>query len=273
MCPETTPGAMRFPWIVLVVLSTALAGCSDGGDEKVDPASLCDGILQDDGTCAPHVEPRVVVEGLPDSFSAYSKVPFTWRLDNGTRGTPAVPVHSMDSRILAGTESATVTNATGPDDWGVEVAREQHQNLPGSFEATLSWDEPATLYLKGYMLIEGENVWTDLGMVDVTPVQPTGNQTTVTVSGPPPALDSTETSITVGDALVFQNDSPVDYTAVFECSNGVTVAEAAVGMQSSSAAIAFLEPTSCSYTLQSALGGAGAPDPAELSGRVNVNKP
>ena len=212
---------------------------------------------------------------LPDSFSAYSTVTFTWHLDNGTRGTVAVPVHSMDSRILVGTESVTVTNATGPDDWGMEVARQQHQNLPGSFEASLSWDEPATLYLKGYMLIDGENVWTDLGSVDVTLVQPTGNVTTVTIQqGPPPSLDSTETGLLVGDAIVFQNDGPVDYTAVFTCSDGVTVGPVAVGMQATSQQVVFLEPTSCDYTLQSALGDVGVdPDPAALEGRVNVNAP
>lgn len=262
---------MRFPWTALVVLSVSLAGCSDGGGEKEDPASLCDGIYED-GACTPHVEPRVVVEGLPDSFSAYSKATFTWRLDNGTRGTPEAPVHSMDSRILVDTESATVTNTTGPDDWGVEVAREQHQNLPGSFEASLTWDEPATLYLKGYMLIGGENVWTDLGTVDVSPVQPTGNQTAIVIEqGPPPALNNTDVSITVGDHVEFVNESPVDYTAVITCGE-VEWDPVAVGMDTSVATPAFLVPGSCDYTLYSALGDNSVePDPLALTGTINVN--
>lgn len=264
---------MRFPWTALVFLSVSLAGCSDGGGEKADPTSLCDGIYED-GVCTPHVEPRVVVEGLPDSFSAYSKATFTWRLDNGTRGEPGAPVHSMDSRILVDTEAGTVTNATGPDDWGQEVAREQHQNLPGSFQASLSWEEPATLYLKGFMLIDGENVWTDLGTVDVTEVQPTGKETTITVEqGPPPALASSGASITVGDHVVFQNDSPVDYTAVITC-GGAEMAPVAVPMQASSQQVLFLVPGSCDYVLHSAFGDNGVdPDPLELTGTINVNAP
>lgn len=264
---------MRFLWVTLVLLATALAGCADDDGKKVDPASQCDGILQEDGSCMAHVEPHIALEGLPDSFGAYSKVAFTWRLDNGTRGSESEPVHSMDSRILVDVVAGAVTNETGPDDWGMEVARQEHQNLPGSFEAMLSWSEPATLYLKGFMLIEGKNVWNDLGTVDVTAVQPTGNLTTITISqGPPPALDQTETRILVGDAVVFQNDASLDYTAVFTCSDGVAVPELAVGMQGNSPQVVFLEPTRCTYVLQSSLSATGV-DPAELSGILNVHAP
>ncbi len=265
---------MRTPWIALLLVSTVLAGCSDDGGETVDPAAECDGIYDAaTGACAPHVEPSVVVEDLPDSMGAYSTVAFTWRLDNGTRGMGAAPVHSMDSRIVASTDSARPTNATGPDDWGVEVAREQHQNLPGSFEGSLTWDEVGTVYLQGYMLIEGENVWTDLGSIEVTEAQPTGDTTTVNVTaGPPPAVDVSQAGLVVGDALVFDNQGPVDYTAVFTCSDDVTVPEIAVGANGQSQAFVFTMPTNCDYTLQSTLAQTGQ-DPLGISGQVNVNRP
>ncbi len=271
MCHEPTGESMRFLWVTLALLATALSGCSDDGDKPVDPALDCDGIFAD-GMCSPHIEPKIVVMDLPESFGAYSTVSFTWSLDNGTRGTDSVPVHSMDSRILVSNEAGTVSNMTGPDDWGMEVAREQHQNLPGTFEGSISWDAVETIYLRGYMLIDGVNTWTDLGTVDVTAPEPTGQVVLVTVGGPPAALDNSAAGMTVGDGFQIKNDQAYDYTAVFTCSNEVTVAELAVPASGSSDVVVFEKPTNCDYTMQPSL-LAGNATPLDLEGKVNVNRP
>ncbi len=262
---------MRTLWIALVVLATALAGCSDDTKAPVDPATECDGIYADD-VCTPHVEPRITVSGLPPSIGAYSTVAFEWSIDNGTRGTASEPVHSMDSRILVSNEAGTVSNMTGPDEWGMELAREQHQNLPGSFEASLSWETMEMLYLRGYMLIEGENVWTDLGTINITAVEPTGKVAVVSIEGVPPGLDESTVGIVVGDAFMISNGQPTDYTAVFDCSNGVSVPELAVPASGDSDVVLFDAPTSCSYTLQPAL-LSGSSSPLDIDGTVNVNRP
>ncbi len=255
-------------WAVLMVIAIALSGCTE--DEPVDPASQCDletNYVDENDECVPHVEPSMVVNGLPESLMAYHTAEFTWDLDPGTRALDGSIVHSMDSRIKASMDDTAPTNVTGPDDWGTEIERQQHKDFPQNFTGRISWEETGHLHLYGFMLINGQNIWQDLGTVEITPVVATGNRTEVHVEGAPPALSEREVTVTVGDGVTFHNDQGFAYDVTFDgddCPDGGTLA--AGGTFDAD----FLVPGSCSYTLASPITMAGQGD---LSGKVTVSTP
>ena len=257
----------------LMLTVVALSGCSDdGGDAPVDPAETCDGIFDEaTGSCTPHVEPVVILQGLGDSVPAYVKNTFTWSLDNGTRGDAKQPVHSMDSRVLAVTDGTTPTNTTEPDGVGREVATAAHQNLPQQFEATFAWDTVGeTVSLWGYMFIDGVHQYNQIKQVSV--VQPPRTSVTeaiaISVMGQP-AVDKGDLRIGVGDAFQFTTDSPYPYTVSFDCNNGVTIADQDLTSGSGPETPIF-EPTNCDWTASSPLAAAGT-DPLAVTGSIAVD--
>lgn len=248
--------------LCFLLVAAAFAGCADEGGPETAAAQCQETEFEDAaGVCQPHVEPTIVLSGLPDSVQQYTKVEFRWALDNGTHGQEA-PVHSMDSRILVSPSEDPVDNTTGPDAWGTEVARQQHKNFPDNFTATFSWDDVGLLHVKGYMLIDAKDVWVDLGTIDVMQVAASGQSQTVTISGPPPELQDADPTITVGDAVIFDNTDPVlSYTVTFDC--GLPDLQVSAG--SASDAVVFLEPGQCGYTASSPL--------SDLQGKIQVAKP
>lgn len=260
--------------LAFLLVAVALAGCTDNNASSGEPTCPPETHFRDaEGACVPHVEPRMSIEGLPAAIEQYQAVSFTWALDNGTRGAPGAPVHSMDSRILLGNATEPVTNTTGPDDWGTQIAREEHQNLPGQFEASFSWEAPETLAVRGYMRIDGEHLWYDLGTLIVEPVSATGNTTTISISGTPPSLSESNVGIRIGDGVSWDNENTLyGYTIEFSCNNGVTVDPVEVPAGGSSAAVVFLELTNCDYTATTTGSGSGLTQ-GDLSGKLNVNKP
>ncbi len=253
----------------LLAATVMFAGCTGGDEGPTTPA--CDetmNYIDAEGVCTPHVEPTMIVSGLPDTVAQFTPVEFAWALDNGTR----MAVHSMDSRILVSNEDMAVTNTTGPDDWGTQVVKETHKDFPQNFTSTFVWDEVETLYVKGYMLINAVNVWVDLGTIDVAAVTATGNRTTIEISGTPPAVDANEVAITVGDGVTFDNQLSYEVTLSWTCTNGVTPADGAIAAGASKN-VDFTTLTSCTYTLNSPLAASGQ-DPLAISGKkVIVGRP
>ncbi len=254
-------------WVWLVVAMTALAGCTSE-EEDTGPKCLENQFEDAMGNCIDHVEPAIVLTGLPEQLTRYFSVDFTWALDNGTRGTDEV-VHSMDSRILASMNATVTDNTTAPDDWGTQIARQEHKDLPDEFTASLRWDEVGTLYLKGYMLIDAKHVWIDLGSIQITDVVASGNRTTVTISSGAPSLSERETTVTVGDGVTFDNQHEfIAYTLTFEgddCPNGGSIAAG------STLDVDFVVPGSCPYTLTTA--ASPTIEQGDLSGKVTVGTP
>lgn len=267
---------LLFAGIVLVV--SALAGCSDDGetaDSTDDDCPVETHFTDSAGECVAHVEPSIQTEGLNGTLQQYSPLTFTWSLDPGTRGADNNTVHSMDSRILATPTDDAIGNDTSPDDYGTEIDKQQHKNFPDSFEATFSWDETGTVYLKGYMLISGQDVWQDIATIEVVSVTASGNVETVTITGPEaggaPAADSSEVGLKVGDGLVIANDNAFDYEASFDC-KGLSIDPVTVPAGDSTGTTTFLEPTNCSVTLNTPLSASGS-DPGEIGFKVNVSTP
>ncbi len=252
----------------LVVAAVLFSGCTGSEDPVVEPT--CDEMTQymdAMGECITHVDPTIVMEGLPASMEQFESVDFAWTLDNGTRQA----VHSMDSRILASMTDDPIGNETGPDDWGTQVVKEAHKDLPEAFNATFTWDEVGTVYLKGYMLIDAKNVWVDLGSIDVTAVSVKGERTTITASGTPAALDTDEVTITVGQGVTFQNELQYELVLSWDCNDGTAPAGGAIA-GGSSMDIDFTVVTSCDFLLSSPLAASGN-DFLALDGKVVVLRP
>lgn len=256
-------------WAVLVLATTALAGCSKDAP-SADPAVECDGMFAD-GVCTPHTEPFVNLTGLADTVPAYTSVAFSWSLDNGTRGTASQPVHSMDNRIVAIDDGTVPTNTTDPrnDLPGVQLAIAEHQNLPGEFEGQFLWETPGdTVAMWGYMRIEGIHIWQHLQNVTITEVAPSTTVHTITFSGPQPAVDESNLRIAVGDAVQFSNTAPWDYTVTFTDCTDLTVGS--VAADGTSSELVLVAPRTCNWVANTVL-SAGPSDPGELSGKVVVS--
>lgn len=254
-------------WIGLMVLSVALAGCGDSGDDGPSLEELCDGFFAD-GVCTPHTEPSIRINDLATSIPAYTRIAFTWSLDNGTRGAEGAPVHSMDNRIVAIADGTVPTNTTDPrtDLPGIELSVAEHQNLPAEHSGEFSWETPGdTLVIWGYMRIEGMHIWQNLQSVTVTEPLPSGTTHTVSLSaGPPPTADNTNLRIVVGDAVAFQDDSPWGYSLSWDCAD-------LPGGDAASFSAVFVEPRTCNWTANTPLAGGGS-DPGALTGQVVVGK-
>jgi hypothetical protein len=254
---------------LLIALVMATAGCTDDGAEAGPKCDLASNFVDEvTGECLPHVEPSILTSNVPAQLQQYARATVNWNLDPGTRGNGGEVVHSMDSRIVVSMEGRILDNTTGPDDWGTLITRQQHKNLPDNFTAILSWDEPGMLYVKGYMLIDAKNVWTEIGTIEITGVTASGNRTEVSISAGQPALSEAETTVFVGDGIRFVNDHEVlEYTLAFTgsaCPSGGTIAAGASLDQD------FLVPASCPYTLTSQATATGVGD---LSGRATVIPP
>lgn len=256
-------------WLVALLAAVALAGCSSDDAPKQSAEDLCDGYLDAEGVCQAHVEPAIVLTGLPETVSAYVTTPFAWALDNGTRGLPGEPVHSMDSRIIAFTDGTVPTNATGPD-VGTEIAKQEHKNLPDAFEGQFTWAMPGeTVTLWGYMLIDAVNTWNELLTISVIEPPATGTVHTITIEqGPPPALAEGDNDITifVGDAVDWDDQNAAyDYTITFDCNKGESPADVTPGTQ-----VVFTTPAACSWVAKTPLSDQ-AEGTGDLSGTIRVS--
>lgn len=227
---------------LLALASVALAGCSDGDShghtvtcddgtevdyaeedhhgEDFDPMSLC----------AP--PPLVLTfSGVPESLMVYRSAALSWGMELGGRES----AHSMLTSLRVATASKNVTAADGPDAYGSELLKREHQDLPFAYEAPVVFDTPGTYYLRTYAVVSGEHHWSPEARVEVTPVQPTGTAHTVThapgdfLGGVSP----TAVQMALGDALVFQNDDLLGHVFTFT-SGPASVAEVAVAAQSAS---------------------------------------
>lgn len=259
----------------LLVAAIALAGCGDDPADSVQDTCPAETHFVDGaGVCTAHTPATIIVEGMPSTLQQYAEAEFSWRLDNGTYSK----LHSMDNRILANTENTPTTNATEADDWGFEVAVKTHQDLPSELTGTFSSEETGTYYLRGFMEIDGENIWIDLGSIDVVPVAATGNRTAVTISAfgdaGAPALSSTSEDVTVGDGVtITNNNEAVTYTVTLsgdDCPSGpATLAP------TESADFDFIVPGACTIDLTTPLsdGSDGALNQGDLSLKVNVRTP
>lgn len=261
----------------LLLLSVALAGCSGDDDKGPSAEEQCaiDARLWTGTECIDHTEPHMMVDGLPETASAFLTYNFNWTLDNGTYPSGNGEVHSMYSTLIGVTDGTVPDNTTDAETAGIgtELVTKTHQNLPVDLAGEFSWDvADETVAVWGYMRIDGEHVWELIQEVSVITPPSTGETTTVAISLDPAAggivHDGGEVAIGLGDGVAFNNGAAYEYVIdLSDCGAGTIT----VAASSTSNPIEFFEPQNCDWTGSSPLGANGAPaDPGEISGSIRV---
>lgn len=276
----------RTLWVALLVAMTALAGCTDDGDDA--PAALTEedcaaqglelGTIEamgEDGTPTTEVacvEPgppaTLTIEDLPASVSAYTNVVFRWVLN-----TPSDDeMHTMDTQVRFETGARASTTSDDelgkPDTYGENVAQMEHQNFRDgqSYEASFTPTEPGTIYFRAFALVNGENIWSPEYTLEVGPIEPTGVTHTITLSGVglPVASSADPSSLTIGlgDGVQWTTDDPAgSWTITRETGpDGQDIDTTSGGDE-----VVFLVPGSYTYNAE---GTAGS-----VSGTIEVQAP
>lgn len=290
---------MRQVWaLALALLVTALAGCAEDEEPKDEgpTAAECeaqglvlgerdvmtDGMAGNDSVdgmdhsdhmdhetepaCVSPGPPATVrIDGLPSSVQAYTPVTFDWVLE-----TDAEESHAMRTEVRFDTEvnvGACDPDAElqKPDDWGESAALKEHQNFVDgqSYNGTFTPTEPGNYCFRGYALVSQTNVWSDVYMLNVTAVQPTGVTHTVTASGGGSSalggLDAQDLPIALGDAVAWETDDPAGSYSI--TGTGPESFSTSTGGD----AVTFLIPGSYSYDAEGTLG--------TFSGTITVTAP
>lgn len=263
----------------LLLATTILAGCADDEPHSHGVIYTCgDGTVVDSANFTEHHEANFTIEEQcplppPPAISvvltlsnaspfAFEPVSATWEI------TPLLPEgHSMLTELRVA--SAPGEGLAGPDTFGEVVDKREHQNTPASFDG--EWVPPAAgvYYLRAYAENQGAHFWSEPVMAEVVPVEPTGVVHTITVGagGPAATLDPPSLSMTVGDAVVWQNDDVISRRFV-NTTGPLGFDTGDIGAGEASEAIVLLAPGVYEYVSRDQLEGL-----EQLTGTIQVNLP
>lgn len=209
---------------VAVLAALALAGCGDKHD-GVEPITCPDGAQLTaeqiealeghheagfNATAACPVPPKVLLQGVPASLSAFKPGAFTWTIDNGS-----IPKgHSMLTSIRYSTTSVATSALKAMEDYPKELIKREHQDLPVTFRGNLTFSETGTYFLRAYAQVQGDgherrDVWSEELRLEVTPVAPTGKVVDFTIpqgAGVAGEVDPPESIVVLGDAIRVVNE-------------------------------------------------------------------
>lgn len=242
--------------LVAALAALSVAGCSDPEPQlpqlftcprgqvievpanATNPASLC-----------PRLAPSVNLTA-PASAVVFRPLTLSWSVDAGdyTGG------HSMLTMVRASTTSQPASTLQGPQSYGIEVARGEHQDLPARLSSEHTFRTPGTYYVRAYAEIQAtgfatQDHWTEEQVIVVADVAATGNNTVVThplgdLAG---KLDPAQVNLALGDGIVFQNDDVKE--RVFTPQTCAQPFEAvAVAAGAASEPLVFKVPGTCTFT-------------------------
>ncbi len=273
-------------WVVLLLATTALAGCSDAPERSVDGGhdhgafhTCPDGTVIDPGAYADHHEPdfdpaskcpapdasaRVTLRvDAADAASATAYQPVTLRWDV----TPAGDATGVsESQVRSSREDAAAPEA--PEAYGELVAEATDREAP--FEAVAEWTpvEDGVYFLRAHARVGDDVVWSDAVRVEVAPVAPTDVVHTITINTgtTEPELDPADLEVVVGDAVQWQNTDPA-LTYAIASSDGPSSFDGTADPNAPSDDVVFLRAGTWTYTVTDALLGRSA------SGTITVTPP
>jgi hypothetical protein len=245
-----------------LALTFALAGCTsdDAGDEHVHNHVTChDGTEVEvpanhtgppEAACPPMRAPTVNVTQAPASVRIFAAASFAWVVDPGDHKRDA---HSMLTSLRVATASAQDAALAGPDSFGTEVAKREHQNLPTTATASHTFTVPGTYFVRAYAEVQAHGMdakdyWSPEVTVVVEDVLPTGNNTVVThgVGNVAGKLTPDNVTLGLGDGIVLKNDDLTDHVFTPQaCAQ--SIAAVTVPRQSSSQPIVFKAPGTCTF--------------------------
>ncbi len=237
---------------VATLFTLLLSGCSKkGGDAHEDTFTCPDGQVINLADVAGHHDagfdanascpepPSVRLLGIPASLGAYKSTSFSWELDNGS----LVGAHSMLTSIRYRTSAANASSLAGPETFGQELLKKEHNNLPVTFLGNLTFTVPGTFYLRAYAEVNYKDYWSAETRLNVTPVTASGAVHQF-VHSPGDFLGETtpaEKDILLGDTVTFKNDDVKDHVFTF-LSGPATVPAVTVPAQMTSAEILLTVP-------------------------------
>lgn len=237
---------------VMTAVAFLLAGCAgDDDNDAVPNEAFCEDqglrLGQDNGTaaCVPPLPPaNLTLEGLADT-TAFVPVEFAWVLE-----THKGSAHAMMTQVRVSTESLPADNTTAPEDYGTEVAKKEHQDFESGarYEGSFASKAEGTFHFRAYAYVDNEHLWSGEVVLEVAPVEPTGEVHDITfdagalVSGATP----TELQVGLGDAVRFTNEDVLARTVSFTGPSDM----AAVDLEpmDSAQSGAFLVPGSYDWT-------------------------
>ncbi len=263
---------MRFT-VLLVVAALALSGCTDdehghsytcpdGTEVDTSGADHHNATFDPESLCVPPQGPTLSLTGVPDMLVAYQFANVTWGMDLGDLEEG----HSMMTQLRVAAEPGAPAITDGPDAFGEEVVKREHQDLPFTYDAAIRFTDPGTVYLRGYASFGAEHHWTEAYEIQVMPVQPTGTVKILTHGAGNFAggLSPSTVEITLGETLVIQNDDAMAHTFTFSGSTCDGIGPVDVGAQSVSEEILIVHPGSC--TVES-------DDLQTLSAQLQISEP
>lgn len=238
----------------LAAVSLLLAGCSGGGGhDGAEPFTCPDQTVLDVESIEGHhesgfdpaahcpVPPSVRLDGVPATLGAYRTATVSWTLDNGSRAAS----HSMLTSLRVSPASVADADLGAPDAYGSELQRREHQNLPVTYETTLQFTQAATVYLRAYATIDGEDHWSPEATLRILPVEPTGTVVELTHApgGPLGDFGPAEAQLLLGDAVAFVNEDVTPHTFTFTSGPGGAVPPAVeVAAMATGAPVPLLVP-------------------------------
>jgi hypothetical protein len=198
-------------WAVAIVALVAFSGCSGKKKEEAKAFTCPDGTVltpqqieafpdhhEATFNASSHcpVKPSVTLTGIPASLQSYKTAAFKASLDAGT----STPAHSMLLSVRWYDRSVADADLTNINKYPNELVKKEHQNLPVTYDMTMTFAKVGKVYVRAYMEQGGNDYWSKEYAIDITPVQPTGKTVAVTLDQTgKPSPDSV--SVVLGDAV------------------------------------------------------------------------
>lgn len=158
--------------IAALLLAVPLAGCTQ------DTGDTGDG----DGMEEP-VEVRWVDE--PQDMNTNETISMTWELTGPEREITHTGIHYANH---------SVDDPQSPGDYGNTTKAVEPAEVPGTFDAGESFEEPGTYYFIAHAIVDGEHIWADEIEVEVSESGPVQGPVSVTI-------ESADEEVTPGETV------------------------------------------------------------------------
>ncbi|HET6399207.1 MAG TPA: hypothetical protein VFH47_06605 [Candidatus Thermoplasmatota archaeon] len=190
-CPDGTVIDLAQP------APTPASGHHGHGAASADPLSRCP-------------KPPSVDLSAPATAVAHTATPIAWAVGLGD----LPKAHSMLTSIRASPTPADADALAGPDSFGTELARREHNDLPFAFNVSHTFSAPGVVYLRAYAVIEGKDYWSGETAVEVVLAPPTGEVLTLTKAAglAAGAFGPDDAELRLGDAVQVTNQDVVQHT-------------------------------------------------------------
>lgn len=235
-----------------------LAGCSGSKEEPPATFTCPNGkVVQvpanmtatPAAACPPPVPPSVVLDQVPADVRIHQTASFAWSIAPGEYASG----HSMLSSLRVSATPVADATLQGPDSFGTELARKEHQNLPMSATVEHTFPTAGTYYVRVYATIQADGLpaadfWTPEQVLVVADVTPTGKNTVVVhgVGNAAGKLTPDVVDLKLGDGVILKNDDV--QARVFtpkDCAE--FTAAVTVPSMASSQPLVFKDPKTCTF--------------------------